>query len=1332
MVSEDEFESLKQEVLQLKTNAQFFSDGIQTFLQAQQDQLKGGRQNEFQLYKRFMGAQMAEALDTLKGFLQTAVSSQIPVEPYQKALQDVSLLQRRAEKILPNLEAFSQQVHTFQEGAKPTKELEALVQTSTDSLRQRLDAFETRLSTFQTSTTDSLKQLPSTSFVTTYVKHEVSAVQTQLQTSLQSYVPYETYRRDIDRMEQQNRALQTMVYQLKAQVEEFQETATKRLDTYQSVDIDKETLRVLRAEQDANMKELKDTFQQECAHLFTEFEKAKQTEAEREREIQKTINSKLLYQHLDDWKATLQVTLRTMEKSIYESLYTSILANVDTTVVDLKQFVSASTETISSTLLDDYRKKEQEIREYVKKIESGLLQELKQRGSDSSGQHIQGFQQLLTGLQDEVFKLKKQFTILKVPNIEKLYTQKSDELEQMIKKRIDEFESSLFQHQNFRKLELDTESIRTFLEDTKQILQDQTSYYDAFQAHYSPAYFTKQIQTIETYFHEHKSRMIFEMKQIEEFLQKKITTNLQNTLQEIQNELSEKYVLFKDDILEKMNSIRAKERDLGDILQTYQDKKYEYEKGLYAKFQEELQDKYAQIHSETSNHRDLLKQIRDDYRVYKQTFHPDFFKNHIDELNSRIQVYKDALVQEVNDRICKTISQDVYSFFEKKVKTFVDEHTSLQISTQKRIEEQLQKGQEIKSIIDSYYSKQSESEARMFKHFQTEAAKQFMLLQGEVVKLSTIVNDTTQQQQDFIDKMSQRFSEKSIEDIHSKFFSTHFNKIQESLNSVATNITTMAVIKAHIDKKSIEIEQLFQGTEANMKLLHSSVAAFKEKIELEFRTYYLNDIKDMTFVYIQQNLHDILEKSYQEIIQKNIEQQLYDYVRKNDYEDGLLQTQLQTETTLKDYVLTNIENVRYEIEKMSQYTKETYTPITMYQGTLQKTIKDIHLYIESALRESSTSLHSTIRAELTSELLHYVQQTQSIQQLEELSTTLRTFTKKELDELYKVCRVYIGQQLLPYLTEEGYKKSLDTHLDLLKTDIRTYLITYLQQELTKVQASNVSVIETLVAKQAKQILDSVRDTKGTKGIDPFMGFGKPIEKAEKQVSLPKELKKCFVSACIGNKGQTVDKITKFTPVKGWEYILFTNLQLPSDLPWERRAVERTFDDPAMDAKMYKWLTHKFLPDYDIIVWIDCYLSPNTRTIELFEKDIYTNLIENKAGILHRPHAERTCIWDECDAVVKSRRAKPEDVQKNRRLLEKVAMPRNLGLFDTNILVKNNKDTHVQTVCEEIFETMKTASNRDQLVVTYVYYKEKFTDYKAGDLMKYFIKTGNHVRIPAYL
>jgi hypothetical protein len=40
----------------------------------------------------------------------------------------------------------------------------------------------------------------------------------------------------------------------------------------------------------------------------------------------------------------------------------------------------------------------------------------------------------------------------------------------------------------------------------------------------------------------------------------------------------------------------------------------------------------------------------------------------------------------------------------------------------------------------------------MFKHFQTEAAKQFMLLQGEVVKLSTIVNDTTQQQQDFIDK----------------------------------------------------------------------------------------------------------------------------------------------------------------------------------------------------------------------------------------------------------------------------------------------------------------------------------------------------------------------------------------------------------------------------------------------------------------------------------------------------------------------------------------------------------------------------------------------------
>ena len=50
----------------------------------------------------------------------------------------------------------------------------------------------------------------------------------------------------------------------------------------------------------------------------------------------------------------------------------------------------------------------------------------------------------------------------------------------------------------------------------------------------------------------------------------------------------------------------------------------------------------------------------------------------------------------------------------------------------------------------------------------------------------------------------------------------------------------------------------------------------------------------------------------------------------------------------------------------------------------------------------------------------------------------------------------------------------------------------------------------------------------------------------------------------------------------------------------------------------------------------------------------------------------------------------------------------------------------------IIDVLKKASNRDQLAVTYVYYTQGFYKYISKDLQTYFMKTGTHIRIPAYL
>ena len=97
-----------------------------------------------------------------------------------------------------------------------------------------------------------------------------------------------------------------------------------------------------------------------------------------------------------------------------------------------------------------------------------------------------------------------------------------------------------------------------------------------------------------------------------------------------------------------------------------------------------------------------------------------------------------------------------------------------------------------------------------------------------------------------------------------------------------------------------------------------------------------------------------------------------------------------------------------------------------------------------------------------------------------------------------------------------------------------------------------------------------------------------------------ELKKCFFTACIGNPGQTLDNIVPFQKADGWDYIMFTNQEFPDTIPWKLHKVGRQYEDPAIEAKMYKWQSHRFLPEYDIVIWIDSYMSPNPTYVKNLE------------------------------------------------------------------------------------------------------------------------------------
>jgi len=223
--------------------------------------------------------------------------------------------------------------------------------------------------------------------------------------------------------------------------------------------------------------------------------------------------------------------------------------------------------------------------------------------------------------------------------------------------------------------------------------------------------------------------------------------------------------------------------------------------------------------------------------------------------------------------------------------------------------------------------------------------------------------------------------------------------------------------------------------------------------------------------------------------------------------------------------------------------------------------------------------------------------------------------------------------------------------------------------------------------------------------------------------------KCFYTAIIGLEGQTVDSLGSVERIPGWDYICFTNQPLKQIHGWTIVQVTYTGLKPALEAKRYKWLSHEVLLDYDVVVWLDAYITPKLEMRHTLKQWILT-MKEKQIPILHRRHETRNCIWDECDAVVKSKRDTTDNVSKVRKLLEKHTMPKGWGLFDTNILIRFHKHQIVQTISEEIYKQLSTTSIRDQLAVTFVYYKHAYKNFYTEDLLSAFQKNGTHIRISA--
>jgi len=174
-----------------------------------------------------------------------------------------------------------------------------------------------------------------------------------------------------------------------------------------------------------------------------------------------------------------------------------------------------------------------------------------------------------------------------------------------------------------------------------------------------------------------------------------------------------------------------------------------------------------------------------------------------------------------------------------------------------------------------------------------------------------------------------------------------------------------------------------------------------------------------------------------------------------------------------------------------------------------------------------------------------------------------------------------------------------------------------------------------------------------------------------------------------------------------DFIMFTDLnenEWPKDTGWTFRKVDNSLaSTPHLLNRYYKMHPHIIVPEYKTSFYIDTNIQI-LKTDALKERN--KTLTESNAFIAISNHPDRKCIYEECKAVVKFNKIKKIDAYKHKQYLINEGYPKNNGLFENNLIWRNNHNENTILLMNEwwLIVNKEGLSKRDQLSFVYVLWK----------------------------
>ena len=191
---------------------------------------------------------------------------------------------------------------------------------------------------------------------------------------------------------------------------------------------------------------------------------------------------------------------------------------------------------------------------------------------------------------------------------------------------------------------------------------------------------------------------------------------------------------------------------------------------------------------------------------------------------------------------------------------------------------------------------------------------------------------------------------------------------------------------------------------------------------------------------------------------------------------------------------------------------------------------------------------------------------------------------------------------------------------------------------------------------------------------------------------------------------------------GFDFICFTDTDIKSNV-WDVRKVLPIYEDSTRNARKYKILPHRFLPEYDLSIWVDGnFIIQNdvNECIDEYLDDVNMAFFDHMKCNLD----PRNCVYQEGQAILwlgnndpnKKYKDNPEVIVKQLNRYKEEGYPENNGLITSGVLFRKHNELDVVETMEMWWEELKYNSKRDQLSFDYVAWKSNFKfKYMEGDI-----------------